>query len=104
MRPQPNSPPHAANGFLRKKDVSKAASIRYAECRKNHAAGIGGYAVDGCREFMASGEDGTAAALRCAACSCHRSFHKLEIVLESAGPTGNRPSSNSTTTSSSPRR
>ncbi|WOK91597.1 hypothetical protein Cni_G00288 [Canna indica] len=49
---------------------------KYAECRKNHAARIGGYAVDGCGEFIADGEEGTAGALRCAACGCHRSFHR----------------------------
>ncbi|KAJ8430074.1 hypothetical protein Cgig2_008521 [Carnegiea gigantea] len=53
--------------------------VGYAECQKNHAASIGGYAVDGCREFMASGAQGTSNALLCAACGCHRSFHrKLE--------------------------
>ncbi|XP_052197742.1 mini zinc finger protein 2-like [Diospyros lotus] len=52
------------------------STVRYGECQRNHAAGIGGYAVDGCREFMASGEEGTTAALTCAACGCHRSFHR----------------------------
>ncbi|PON67316.1 ZF-HD homeobox protein, Cys/His-rich dimerization domain containing protein [Trema orientale] len=54
-------------------------SVRYGECQKNHAAGVGGYAVDGCREFMASGEEGTTAALTCAACGCHRNFHRREV-------------------------
>ncbi|KAL6870621.1 hypothetical protein ACP4OV_014469 [Aristida adscensionis] len=53
--------------------------VHYRECQRNHAASIGGYAVDGCREFMASGADGTAAAFVCAACSCHRSFHRREV-------------------------
>ncbi|KAM7269430.1 hypothetical protein ACFE04_024927 [Oxalis oulophora] len=57
-------------------------NIRYAECQKNHAANIGGYAVDGCREFMASGEDGTTGALMCAACGCHRNFHRREVETE----------------------
>ncbi|GLT36177.1 hypothetical protein SLA2020_105710 [Shorea laevis] len=57
-------------------------SVRYAECQKNHAAGVGGYAVDGCREFMASGEEGTTAALTCAACGCHRNFHRREVDPE----------------------
>ncbi|KAL1196172.1 Mini zinc finger protein 2 [Cardamine amara subsp. amara] len=58
-------------------------SVRYGECQKNHAAPVGGYAVDGCREFMASrGEEGTVAALTCAACGCHRSFHRREIETE----------------------
>ncbi|PQQ10199.1 mini zinc finger protein 3 [Prunus yedoensis var. nudiflora] len=49
-------------------------TVRYGECQKNHAANLGGYAVDGCREFMASGEEGTTEALTCAACGCHRIF------------------------------
>ncbi|PKA56128.1 ZF-HD homeobox protein [Apostasia shenzhenica] len=53
---------------------------RYRECLKNHAVGIGGYAVDGCGEFMAAGEDGSMDALRCAACSCHRNFHRKELA------------------------
>ncbi|XP_043726011.1 mini zinc finger protein 2-like [Telopea speciosissima] len=61
---------------------STVRSVRYGECQKNHAASIGGYAVDGCREFMASGEEGTTAALKCAACGCHRNFHRREVVTE----------------------
>ncbi|KAG2714300.1 hypothetical protein I3843_03G023400 [Carya illinoinensis] len=57
-------------------------TVRYAECQKNHAASIGGYAVDGCREFMASGEEGTAAALTCAACNCHRNDHRREVEVD----------------------
>ncbi|XP_057853129.2 zinc-finger homeodomain protein 4 [Cryptomeria japonica] len=56
--------------------------VKYRECRKNHAASIGGYAVDGCGEFMPSGEEGTSAALKCAACSCHRNFHRREVEGE----------------------
>ncbi|XP_058087924.1 zinc-finger homeodomain protein 1-like [Magnolia sinica] len=51
---------------------------RYRECLKNHAVSIGGHAVDGCGEFMAAGEEGTLDALKCAACSCHRNFHRKE--------------------------
>ncbi|WOL03873.1 mini zinc finger protein 2 [Canna indica] len=61
---------------------SKDKVVRYKECRKNHAARIGGYAVDGCREFMAAGGEGTSQALICAACSCHRSFHKREVEAD----------------------
>lgn len=50
--------------------------IRYMECQRNQAIVVGGFAVDGCREFMATGEDGTPEALICAACNCHRSFHR----------------------------
>ncbi|KAG5050771.1 hypothetical protein JHK87_002969 [Glycine soja] len=51
---------------------------RYRECLKNHAVGIGGHALDGCGEFMAAGMEGTLDALKCAACSCHRNFHRKE--------------------------
>uniref|UniRef100_M1D8C7 Zinc finger homeodomain protein 1 n=1 Tax=Solanum tuberosum TaxID=4113 RepID=M1D8C7_SOLTU len=53
---------------------------KYKECLKNHAAGIGGHAVDGCGEFMPSGEDGTVDVFKCAACNCHHSFHRKETV------------------------
>ncbi|KVH99703.1 hypothetical protein Ccrd_022060 [Cynara cardunculus var. scolymus] len=52
---------------------------RYRECLKNHAVGIGGHAVDGCGEFMAAGDEGTLDALKCAACNCHRNFHRKEL-------------------------
>ncbi|PSS26548.1 Zinc-finger homeodomain protein [Actinidia chinensis var. chinensis] len=51
---------------------------RYRECLKNHAIGIGGHAVDGCGEFMPAGADGSLDALRCAACNCHRNFHRKD--------------------------
>ncbi|XP_016500955.2 zinc-finger homeodomain protein 2-like isoform X1 [Nicotiana tabacum] len=54
---------------------------KYKECLKNHAVGIGGHAVDGCGEFMPAGEDGTLDALKCAACNCHRNFHRKETQL-----------------------
>ncbi|GJU80393.1 mini zinc finger protein 3-like protein [Tanacetum coccineum] len=63
----------------RTSSASTNRRVRYGECQKNHAANIGGYAVDGCREFMASGEEGTTAAVSCAACGCHRSFHRREV-------------------------
>ncbi|KDP27146.1 hypothetical protein JCGZ_19845 [Jatropha curcas] len=68
-------------------------SVKYGECQKNHAANVGGYAVDGCREFMASGEEGTSLALTCAACGCHRNFHRREVetelVCDCSSPTSN---------------
>ncbi|KAK8652790.1 hypothetical protein V6N13_126815 [Hibiscus sabdariffa] len=54
---------------------------RYRECLKNHAVGIGGHAVDGCGEFMPAGTEGTLDALKCAACNCHRNFHRKESEL-----------------------
>ncbi|KAK8672934.1 hypothetical protein V6N13_111291 [Hibiscus sabdariffa] len=56
---------------------------RYRECLKNHAVGIGGQAVDGCGEFMPAGIEGTLDALKCAACNCHRNFHRKESELPS---------------------
>ncbi|XP_008807662.1 zinc-finger homeodomain protein 8-like [Phoenix dactylifera] len=49
---------------------------KYRECMRNHAAAIGGQAYDGCGEFMPGGEEGTLEALKCAACGCHRNFHR----------------------------
>ncbi|VFQ73465.1 unnamed protein product [Cuscuta campestris] len=53
-------------------------TIRYAECQRNVAANVGGFAVDGCREFMPSGDEGSGGELTCAACGCHRNFHRRE--------------------------
>ncbi|XP_050204442.1 zinc-finger homeodomain protein 1-like [Mercurialis annua] len=52
---------------------------RYRECLKNHAVGLGGHAVDGCGDFIAAGAEGTLDALKCAACNCHRNFHRKEF-------------------------
>ncbi|KAJ4714522.1 Zinc-finger homeodomain protein [Melia azedarach] len=65
-------------------DAHPLRKARYRECLKNHAVGIGGHAVDGCGEFMPAGEEGTLDALKCAACNCHRNFHRKEI--ESSAP------------------
>ncbi|XP_024977347.1 mini zinc finger protein 2-like [Cynara cardunculus var. scolymus] len=62
--------------------ASLIQTFRYGECQKNHAADIGGYAVDGCREFMATGEEGTTGEFTCAACGCHRNFHRRQVELE----------------------
>ncbi|CAG7895138.1 unnamed protein product [Brassica rapa] len=55
---------------------------KYKECLKNHAASTGGHAIDGCGEFMPSGEEGSIEALTCSACNCHRNFHRREIEGE----------------------
>ncbi|KAM7516883.1 hypothetical protein LguiA_006466 [Lonicera macranthoides] len=59
-----------------------SGSYRYRECLKNHAVNIGGHALDGCCEFMAAGEEGSLDALKCAACNCHRNFHRKETEGE----------------------
>ncbi|KAK7386738.1 hypothetical protein VNO78_27073 [Psophocarpus tetragonolobus] len=51
---------------------------KYKECLKNHAVGLGGHALDGCGEFMPAGPDGTLESFKCAACNCHRNFHRKE--------------------------
>lgn len=56
-----------------------ASTVKYRECQKNHAVSFGGHAVDGCCEFIAAGEEGTLEAVICAACNCHRNFHRKEI-------------------------
>ncbi|KVI09119.1 ZF-HD homeobox protein, Cys/His-rich dimerization domain-containing protein [Cynara cardunculus var. scolymus] len=56
--------------------------VRYRGCKKNHAVKLGKYALDGCGEFMASGEEGTRGAMICDACNCHRNFHKRVMVSE----------------------
>uniref|UniRef100_A0A803N3F6 ZF-HD dimerization-type domain-containing protein n=1 Tax=Chenopodium quinoa TaxID=63459 RepID=A0A803N3F6_CHEQI len=56
--------------------------VNYRQCQRNHAAYAGGYAIDGCREFMPSGNEGTNRALVCAACGCHRNFHRREVNSE----------------------
>ncbi|KAJ6420095.1 hypothetical protein OIU84_030086 [Salix udensis] len=58
---------------------ASSASTRYAECLKNHAASMGGHVLDGCGEFMPGGEEGTLEAFKCAACECHRNFHRREV-------------------------
>nr|BDG66435.1 mini zinc-finger protein 1-1 [Gentiana triflora] len=55
---------------------SSIITVRYMECQKNHAASIGGHVVDGCREFIASNDERENSAVMCAACGCHRSFHR----------------------------
>ncbi|KAJ4832954.1 Zinc-finger homeodomain protein 10 [Turnera subulata] len=56
------------------------AVVTYKECLKNHAATLGGHALDGCGEFMpsptATHTDPTS--LKCAACGCHRNFHRRD--------------------------
>ncbi|KAI9113496.1 hypothetical protein K1719_015423 [Acacia pycnantha] len=55
--------------------------VKYRECMKNHAASMGSHVVDGCGEFMPNGEEDTPESLRCAACGCHRNFHRKETQV-----------------------
>ncbi|XP_071731069.1 zinc-finger homeodomain protein 11-like [Rutidosis leptorrhynchoides] len=80
-------PPPFTNGVLKRHKprhhhhlTPPPIVITYKECLKNHAASMGGHAVDGCGEFMPSPSsiptDPTS--LKCAACGCHRNFHRRE--------------------------
>ncbi|CAN6235040.1 unnamed protein product [Urochloa humidicola] len=53
---------------------------KYKECMRNHAAAMGGQAFDGCGEYMPSSPD----SLKCAACGCHRSFHRRAAAAGSS--------------------
>ncbi|CAL9123911.1 unnamed protein product [Musa acuminata var. zebrina] len=70
------------NGTLRKhRQRQPAAAVEeflYRECLKNHAASLGGHALDGCGEFMLSpaADPADPSSLRCVACGCHRNFHR----------------------------
>ncbi|KAM6577142.1 hypothetical protein CsatB_028979 [Cannabis sativa] len=74
--------------------MSSSVIVRYKECRRNHAISVGLQAVDGCREFMTpaaetaeqvvSGGGGDQRGFLCAACGCHRNFHRKEIIKDGA--------------------
>ena len=68
--PAPAAGPAPAPG-----NQNHAAEARYHECLRNHAAALGGHVVDGCGEFMPGGDGDR---LKCAACGCHRSFHRKD--------------------------
>ncbi|KAL4581758.1 hypothetical protein LXL04_006286 [Taraxacum kok-saghyz] len=89
-RIQPNSlpkqlPPPFTNGVLKRHKPRHHHNptpvvVTYRECLKNHAASMGGHAVDGCGEFMPSvtSTPTDPTSLKCAACGCHRNFHRRE--------------------------
>jgi len=60
---------------------------KYKECMRNHAAAMGGQAFDGCGEYMPSSPD----QLKCAACGCHRSFHRRDAGSSSSSCGGAAP-------------
>ncbi|CAI9116760.1 OLC1v1017996C1 [Oldenlandia corymbosa var. corymbosa] len=91
IRPLGNSATNALNsGGSKPKSSSpfgrsnNSSNVRYRECLKNHAASIGGNVTDGCGEFMPGGEEGSLEAFKCAACQCHRNFHRKEISGENS--------------------
>jgi ZF-HD class homeobox domain-containing protein len=60
--------------------VNNNVVVSYKECLKNHVANLGGHALDGCCEFMPSptATSDDPASIKCAACGCHRNFHRRE--------------------------
>ncbi|XP_038891176.1 zinc-finger homeodomain protein 10-like [Benincasa hispida] len=69
------------NGVLKRHHHRQpTVAVSYKECLKNHAASLGAHALDGCGEFMpspsATPTDPTS--LKCAACGCHRNFHRRD--------------------------
>uniref|UniRef100_A0A0D9VY96 ZF-HD dimerization-type domain-containing protein n=1 Tax=Leersia perrieri TaxID=77586 RepID=A0A0D9VY96_9ORYZ len=52
----------------------------YRECLRNHAAKLGTYANDGCCEYTPSDDS----LLICAACGCHRNFHRKSPFPDAA--------------------
>uniref|UniRef100_A0A1D1YZ50 ZF-HD homeobox protein At5g65410 n=1 Tax=Anthurium amnicola TaxID=1678845 RepID=A0A1D1YZ50_9ARAE len=59
---------------------------QYRECMHNHAATLGTYAIDGCGEYMP--DSSTLGGLNCAACGCHRNFHRKFVAVEAAAGGG----------------
>ncbi|KAG4158548.1 hypothetical protein ERO13_D02G125700v2 [Gossypium hirsutum] len=85
--------------------------LSYKECLKNHAASLGGHALDGCGEFMPtpSATPTDPASFKCAACGCHRNFHRRDpydgpAFIHRLPPPPNRSSSPSPTHSPGPSR
>ncbi|KAL1198713.1 Zinc-finger homeodomain protein 13 [Cardamine amara subsp. amara] len=77
---KPTRPPHAPSpGFESLFRVSH--KVRYGKCRKNQAPCIGISTYDGCGEFVST-TTGEEDSLNCAACGCHRSFHKEESITD----------------------
>ncbi|ESW23222.1 hypothetical protein PHAVU_004G028600 [Phaseolus vulgaris] len=71
-----------SNGVLKRHHANHraAAVVVYKECLKNHVASLGGHALDGCGEFMPSpaATPDDPSSIKCAACGCHRNFHRRE--------------------------
>ncbi|KAG2316890.1 hypothetical protein Bca4012_067793 [Brassica carinata] len=80
---RPGTTSTGGGGFM---VVHGGSRFRFRECLKNQAVNIGGHAVDGCGEFMPAGNEGTIDALKCAACGCHRNFHRKELPFHHLSP------------------
>ncbi|KAF7822117.1 zinc-finger homeodomain protein 9-like [Senna tora] len=67
-------------------DHNHSSNSIYRECLRNHAASLGSYATDGCGEFTL--DDTGGGCLQCAACGCHRNFHRKVTCPGPAPPRG----------------
>ncbi|KAM3407129.1 hypothetical protein ACQJBY_000909 [Aegilops geniculata] len=67
--------------------VPAVQEVKYNECGRNHALASGGHVVDGCGEWMPLGDLNPvdASSYKCAACGCHRSFHR-KVMMERSPP------------------
>ncbi|XP_010926548.1 zinc-finger homeodomain protein 9 [Elaeis guineensis] len=76
--PGPHKPTSFPNGTLKKHLPPEDENHQYRECLRNHAATLGGHALDGCCEFMPSpsADPAVPTSLTCDACGCHRNFHR----------------------------
>ncbi|KAE9612652.1 hypothetical protein Lal_00005997 [Lupinus albus] len=72
--------PHHQSNIVSPTATVAVTAVTYKECLKNHAASLGGHAVDGCGEFMTSPNvtTGDPSSIKCAACGCHRNFHRRD--------------------------
>ncbi|KAK6136534.1 hypothetical protein DH2020_029730 [Rehmannia glutinosa] len=61
--------------------VKYKTEVVYTKCHKIHEFKFQN-SVDGCQEFTPKGGDGTAMALTCGVCGCHKGFHRNEITKE----------------------
>ncbi|XP_010425683.1 PREDICTED: zinc-finger homeodomain protein 9-like [Camelina sativa] len=98
-RIQPAKPISFSNGIIKRHHHHHHVTVTYKECLKNHAAAIGGHALDGCGEFMPSlsSTPSDPTSLKCAACGCHRNFHRRDPDDSSALPPPSLPLSSTTT-------
>ncbi|KAM0888240.1 hypothetical protein ACQ4PT_028465 [Festuca glaucescens] len=76
--------PNGSVKRMRHAAVGVAVVSSYQECIRNHAALMGGHAVDGCGGYLASLQFNPAdpASFMCVACGCHRNFHRHVMVEE----------------------
>ncbi|KAG2307625.1 hypothetical protein Bca4012_083380 [Brassica carinata] len=83
-RIQPAKPISFSNGIIKRHHPTLL--FTYKECLKNHAAALGSHALDGCGEFMPSPSSVSTdpTSLKCAACGCHRNFHRREPGTDSS--------------------